>query len=181
LGAFYYGHSSRVYAGAQSVTSVPENLAAVAVWQRQGVKGRVLLLFDRALNADVSRNMDISKDNYIDWALKRNILRKVIHVVPDFRWPEAKKNLLESKLAHYSRGVFSATIDDAPLVVLPLDSLPSIQETVLLHINNDNFSEAQFAEVIHRIRSRSISSDVITVTGKISRMQMSDLTNAIRN
>lgn len=160
------GISGRTYAGKYSQEIVAESRMAIDVWQKNKVQGRTLLLFDDKLNADSSRDSAVSNENYIDAAIVRNIVRRIIHVVPAERWAEASRNLLATGVVFYADGVFSTTVDGAPLEVLTLERLPYINEKVLVHINGDYFSAAQSAAIAKLLTGGRVQCDIMTITGR---------------
>jgi len=159
------GISHRVYLQTRITEYVPESRYALDVWRKHHVQGRTLLLFDCRLNAESSRNAVISDENYVDAAITNNIVRGIIHIVPDDRWQEASKNLVATGVAWCSEGVCRTTVDGAPLLVTKLAKLPAVKEKVLVHINRECIAPGQISGIERELSGRRIDRDILTVTG----------------
>ncbi len=164
------------------------------LWGSSGMKHRVLIHIDAHHDlgwfADPN-HMDIA--NFIWPALKENIVREFFWVVPDPAWetPESRKSVIRhlKKITERCPGAcdgiqvkkeqISTVVLGKPAHVCLLDSLPRIDETVLLDIDTDflviprvSFGKRDVHraipwcwpdELLDRLRVRDICADFVTI------------------
>lgn len=96
------GRTARKEAIARQVSVVSYASDTFHLWKKLGVRGRILWYFDRNLSldpipekqvraflADPETNKSMVNDsNFLYLALRSNIVRKIIFVVPDSKWDE---------------------------------------------------------------------------------------------
>src|SRR5713101_7357848 len=125
---------------------------AYSIWRDAGVKERILVHVDAHHDMWwLKKRERLSIANYICPALQDGLVRKVFWVIPDGSWAIAGRRrhvLRQAKriLKDYPepRGVLriersriSAIVDGKPLEICPLDSLPPLEEDVLLDLDVD--------------------------------------------
>jgi hypothetical protein len=164
---FFYGTTARVFLEKPVAQVVAEPFQAFEVWEREGVKGRILLLFDRRLNADTEGRV-LSRNNYIYWAIGKNMVRKIYHVIPDSSWGEVEAALTGRDDVVPVKEGFRTNIEGAPLHILRIKHIPRIEERVLILINGDYWSESDILSMINMIQTSRICSDSMVISGKFS-------------
>ena len=170
-----YSAYNRVYAKSPQVEIVPEPYYAHEVWKTSGVKGRILVLFDRHIGAEPLDTL-LSNDNYVYLSTKKNMVRRVYHIIPDDSWEEVKKTLTKYPLVSYSKGVFRTFFDDGSFVfIMRLRDITPVKEKVLLNINGNYWDENSIQKIINMINNKILNSDIITITGNISENNLKEI------
>ncbi len=153
----------------QSVSKMSD---ALAVWESDRIKGRILVLFDRALNADPTgsrefhlSNLRVTDENYIYLAFRKNLVRKVYHVVPNAAWDEVNHALAGNPYVQQRPGGFRIVIEGMPVMIQRLHDLPSITEPVLVAINRNAVDPGTIEQAASLIRSGVLSCDRLTIAG----------------
>lgn len=161
-----YGVSGRVYARPPLIKSVSEPYHAYSIWNSAGVRGRLLILFDRRLNAK-GKDTSLSPDNYIRLAINRNFLRKIYHIIPEQSWPRVKELLAGQSVFPSPEGIFKTDIEGTPLFIMRLKDITEIKETVLININADYWDEQDMEEIIKLFKDKVLRSDLVTLSGEV--------------
>ncbi len=159
-----YSSSRRIYAPPQQI-NIDKPYKAYDVWEQLGVKGRVVLLFDRHLNVD-QEGSSVAESNYMHWAIAKNAVRAVYHVIPDNAWEEVKHNIQNIQVRDFSNGIYRSTIEGAPLYILRISDIPRLRDKVMMNINTDLYTEHEINEIKELLRSGKITADIITESGK---------------
>lgn len=176
-----HGSSGRFYVIPPRIEIIPDPPMAFLAWKKWGVKGRILLLFDRHLNMEAPERQDqeisvdgipldsyLRKDNYVYLAIRNSIVRKVYHVIPDAAWPEVENVLAGNRYVSRSGGMFTMTVMQTPIFIMRLRDVPLIREPALLVINVNYWNEGDLRRIIARMKDRAFRSDFITLSGHIS-------------
>jgi len=161
--ADYYGRKSRSFSNTPVAALLDEPYQTLELWERAGVRGRILLLFDRHLNA--TRDADSPNDRYVDRAIQKNIVRRVIHVVPNAAWSEVEKALSENEAFESMDGGYRMVLEGVPVNVLRLKDIPALHERVLTAVNGTSFNEQERSAIEEFIIHGVVPSDVVTWYG----------------
>lgn len=160
-----HAKQSRIFLKSPAVSDVAEGGDAFGRWESGGVRGRVLYLFDRRIH-ETPRDGAASDDNFVYLAIRSNIVRKVVHIIPDVSWEDVAGRLSGAGNVRSAEGRFETTIMDAPLVIMRLGDIRSEGEPVLVHVNSDNWDEPSFARIAGFLAQGVLTSDLITLTGE---------------
>jgi hypothetical protein len=163
-----YGGSRRAYSSAPHIRLISEPSEAYTIWQKMNVRGRVLLLFDRRLNAN-EPDGGVPRESYVRVAVQESMVRSVYHVIPDRSWEEVKEVLLRFPLVQEERKGFHTTLwDGSPVTITRLGDLGGMHERVLININSDVWDDEQFATIFSLLRDHVAESDLVTISGSLS-------------
>lgn len=169
----FYGTTKRIYLEPPEVVWLVNPVNSVNVWVEKGVKGRVLVLFDRKIHASQDETT-LNEHNFIYRAIMNNTIRKIYHIVPDSSWKEVENTLTGSPLVTFSEGVFRTTIEGAPLSIMRAGNLPALKEKVLLHMNGDFWDNGDINDITALLKNNSIRADLITLSGTVSEGAIED-------
>lgn len=163
----YSGHG-RIYLKNRFVEAVKAPQDCLNLWENKGLRGRVLFLFDRHLNAE-DGIVGLKEDTYVDIAVKRNVIRKIYHIVPDNAWNDVQAALSVYPLVRRVHGYFRFfLLDGTTVFVMKIGDITQIDESVLLHVNGSYWSREQLSEIAGLVKKNVLSSDFITLTGDVS-------------
>lgn len=165
-----YGNSRKIYADRLMVREIDALHESLQVWEKAGVKGRILFLFDRQLNATplfdaLEKLPPASPDNYIYLSFRKNFVRKVYHIIPETSWKEVSANLQRDWAAGETKGYYRVTVDGTPILVMRLSDVPHLKEKVLIAVNADYWNKDDLHGIEALLKRRVITSDIITVSG----------------
>lgn len=175
---FYYGRSNVKCLNAPRIQFVSKPDEAYTFWQESKINGRILLLFDRYLNAaPVDRREYIilnetllRPDNYIYFAGDKNFIRKIYHIIPESSWPEVQQALSGWPLVTFSNEVYRMVTGEAiPVLILRAKDIPNIKEKVLISINGAYWGEQDIQQIIEILESKGLKSDIATLSMPISK------------
>lgn len=160
---------------------------AYAVWRSYNVRGRALVHFGehmptqristdkvQQLTAARKRSFDqaadtetdiLNRKNYIYAASRANYVRKIISVVPDAEWQRLKARFEKSGGFEVSDASLSNWIDGLPLTSVRLETLPLLDEPVLLNISSDYFLNEATApsRVLSALQRTRLRFDIVTI------------------
>jgi len=167
---------------------------AYHIWREAAVRQRVLVHIDAHHDMRwIKDNISVTIANFICPALKEDIVKEVFWVVPDPTWETRSHRRsvvrhLKDITKKYPGGrqairlgnrQVSTTLLGRPLIACSLDSLPQINESVLLDIDTDflviphvsyNETDAQGAlpwcwpdRLLAQLKARGIRSDLVTI------------------
>lgn len=170
LTLYLHGNAERTFASGQSsfVVDAPEDV--YGIWKANGVRGRILVLFDRYPHirgrAGYEGVPKLSASNVIEFCVFENIIRKIYFIVPDTDWGtflrEEKMRPLRSVYG-LERGLFLSSRTGIPIIATTPSSLPYIGEEALVYINAQVFVDQQARDLL---KQKQIVSDIIiTVRG----------------
>jgi hypothetical protein len=158
----FQGPRHRRYAGPPGVRTAPSHLAAFREWEREGVKGRVLCLFDR--RAFLSDKGEVpTEENYLDLAVRRGIVRRIYHFVPSAAWPEVEAKLRADDRFRFEGGGFVHFMEEGRLFVTTIENVPQFEERALVLVNPASWSGQELVHVGHILRDHGIDSDLAIV------------------
>ncbi|MBJ6752227.1 hypothetical protein [Geomonas anaerohicana] len=162
-----HGTGHRRFAQARETVSVDAPEKAYAVWQRTGVKGRTLVLFDRYPHMHGRFNYQgepqLEHSNLIEYSIFQNVIRKLYFIVPDENWVEFLQQpttKVIKPIAGLERGVSLYDLNGLPMIGTTPSSLPHLSEPVLVYINGDVFDARQAQDLLTR---KGISSDITVI------------------
>lgn len=167
--ANWLGSSGRVYATPSlGMVSVDSPDKAVSLWQEKGLKGRILILFDRYPHfygyAHYKNKIPVlTEDNFIEYAIFKNIVRSIYYIVPDNEWDGLRTSPGVRSIRPgpgLVDGVYLYNLNGVPLIATTLSSLPHLLEISLVYVNEELFDSKH---VLERIRSKHIISDCIVL------------------
>lgn len=167
---------------------------AYRIWHDAGVKQKILIHIDAHHDMWwVTDGNSITIANFICPALKDDIIREILWVVPDLTWKTSRgrRPILHHvrKIAKSYPGIrhslqvetnqISTVVLGKPLTICPLSSLPRIDEGVLLDIDSDflviprvSYQESDERgalpwcwpeDLLARLRARQIRADLVTI------------------
>src|SRR5574337_567883 len=171
----FFGPSHRVYSGMNRQFIIPEPFAAYRVWADSGVRGRVLVLLDRKLNADANIE-GLTPANYVYHAVRNDFVRKVYHIVPDNAWPEVERALTQRGYFIRTNSGFRFAIDGASVSITTLSGLPALNEPVMININGDYLkTQNDIRALCGVLRERRVRYDILTASGPSSQGILEEL------
>lgn len=160
---------------------------AYAVWRNLNVRGRVLIHFGEHMpiklisaekvgqlaqgnKASFERAADIEtaildSNNYIYAASRANYVRKIVGVVPDARWQTLKARFEESSGFEVSDDSLRGWVDGLPMTTVRLETLPPLDEPVLVGISKDYFlnKAATPSRVLSALQRTRLQFDIVTI------------------
>lgn len=164
----FAGSAGRSYLKTPQLHTIDSPLQNYNVWRESGVRGRVLLLFDRRLGSEEDESV-LNDNNYLYRAILGNIIRKVYHIIPDNQWDSVRKNLSNMPDVTFSNGVFRNTINGTPLIITTMKDIPEIKEEVLMSIDMEYWNEDGIKMMIELVNKGVIKSDLITISGNVQK------------
>ncbi|MBI5103355.1 MAG: hypothetical protein HZB33_16210 [Nitrospirae bacterium] len=177
-GLSYYGISKRVYLPVPVIESISEPFHAFYSWKDKGIRGRILLLFDRKLNievpADIINEINekgvppdsyLKPQNYIYMALRNSMFRRVYHIIPDGSWEEVSNTLRDNRLTRKTDGYFFITHIATPVHILRMKDIPHLKEKVVAIINTEKWNREELSGIGDLFRNHHLEYDLITVAG----------------
>ena len=160
-----HGTGNRIFASGKTTLQVKAPEEAYLFWKEQGVKGRVLLLFDNYPHARGLVNYDgepqLSPSNFVEFSVFKNLVRKIYFIVPDADWDEFRQRETIRPIRtvhHLEKGLYIYNLNGIPLIAVTPSSLPHLSEKTLVFNNNHMFNFAQTLELLSR---KKIDSDII--------------------
>ncbi len=143
------GVSSRRMLDGRRVEEARSGAEVFEIWRRAGVHGRVLLWFDRALPpfeygeptvrafldhpAALPEGMD---EGFLHLALRTNLVRRVVYVVPDGRWEAFARAARERPDVQPMGTGFVYMLDGTPVVcVSAADRATALHEQPLVYLS----------------------------------------------
>jgi len=176
------GLSARTYSREFQARVIAEPSRACVLWEESGVKGRILFLFDRSLNADPSaastlpdERLTVTSDNYVYVAFRKNLVRRVYHILPDASWGDVERNLKGNPYVQDTGGVFRLTIEGMPVLIMRLRDIPATKEPVLINMNEAAWGDAGMEVLAGLLKQRVLTGDIITIAGNPARERMGEI------
>jgi hypothetical protein len=157
------GLKGRTVLGGRQIIVLSEPYRVVTTWEKEGVRGRVLVHFDRQIHAG-SIEGGVSNENYVYQAAEMNLIRKIYHIVPDASWPEVRDTLSRMPGVSNRGELFRLTLEGTPIIVSPLQHLPVISEKALINISG-GWNEDDLRQMASLLGSGTLNADIITVSG----------------
>lgn len=158
------GLEGRAFHDGMRIRAIPEPYLAVKAWKEEGVRGRVLVHFDRQIHAGALEG-GVSDENYVYQAAEMNLIRKIYHIVPDAAWPEVRDALSRMLGVSNQGGLFHLTLEGTPIIVSTLKHIPVISEKVLINISGDYWNEGDLQRMALLVGNGRLIPDIITVSG----------------
>jgi hypothetical protein len=163
------GERGRVTLSTRRAVSVSSPEEAYRVWDEAGVRGRILLVFDRYPHLDLayeSYRAGARPDDrsFLDFAVFGGVVRKIYWVVPEDAWDDVSR---QEQLYHVLRRLDGEAMvllvndnSGIPLVAATPSALPPIPEDVLVYVNGTLYDAAQIAALLERLK---IATDLAVV------------------
>jgi len=166
----YQGYRNRAYAVDRTMATIDEPSAAYEIWMERNVRGRLLLLFDfrpRMFGLKSYQGApQLGDDNVIEYAVLKNIVRKIYLVIPDEGWETFRRRIglkILRNTGDRDDNLVLYTINGISVIATTPTSLPRLREEPLVYINSSRFSPEG---VLDTLKQRGISSDVVLVYRK---------------
>jgi hypothetical protein len=160
-----HGKAGRTFAAGRSSIVVARPAEAYAVWMGKGVRGRILVLFDRYPHiigrAGYGGIPQLADANLIEYCVFENIIRKIYFIVPDQNWGDFLKNEWTHPLRSIhgiERGLFLGSRTGVPIIATTPSLLPHIGEQPLVYINTQVYDDRQARDLLEQ---KQIISDII--------------------
>ena len=167
--------SRKVFGQGNSSVAIGLPVQAYDVWERNRVRGRVLFLFDRQLNADPDEysgmpdaRLKVKDDNYVYVAFRKNIVRAVYHIIPDASWHEVERNLDGNPYVQRLHQHYRIGIEGMQVMIMRLQDIPVTKEPVLIAINTKTWGQAGVVAVGDLQKRGVLSSDIVTIADDAS-------------
>jgi hypothetical protein len=159
------GDAGRVMITAAPAVTVMAQAQAAIHWEKAGVRGRTLLLFDsyphmRGL-AFYDNVPSLTNANFVEYSIFKNIVRRIYLIVADDQWHEfaARRDIGVFRAIQNGRaGFYLFTMSGVPLVAVPESGVPKIDETVLVYVNNGLFPTDRVSTLL---KTKNIQSDIV--------------------
>lgn len=159
-------HNRIILPGSKTVTiQTPDQ--AYAVWQKNGVKGRTIILFDNYPHMKGLRSYNglpqLSQWNVIEYSIFKNIIRRIYLVVPEETWSEfLNRGEIRpiSKNSPNMQSIYLTTTSGVPLITSTPTSIQILPEKVLIYINTSFYD---YDKAITLLREKGIQSDLIII------------------
>lgn len=161
------GKSSRHFLHHPGTFVVSTAAEPYQVWSDSGVRGRILLHFDRRIRADsVTKSLQgsVTEENYIYRAIALNLVRTVYHVIPDGEWETVSKNLAEQGATPWRNG-FRVLLEGTPITVIRQADLPAFKEKVLVNLDTLSWTPELLGAAARSMKEKGIRSDLVTLYG----------------
>lgn len=161
------GKNSRRYLSHHTSFPVSTVAEPYRIWRDKGVRGRILIHFDRKIRADsVTKELQgkVTEENYIYRAIADNVVRTVYHVIPDAEWGAVNKNLDEQGATHWQGG-FRMLLEGTPIIVIRQADLPTLDEQVLVNLNTMSWTPELLGGAARSMKAKGIRSDLVTLYG----------------
>lgn len=166
-GAAWRGYKGRVLLQAAETITVARQSQAAIYWEKSGVRGRILLLFDayphmRGL-AFYEGPPTLTDGNFVEYAIFKNIARKIYLIVADDHWQEfaVRRDIgVFRELRNGREGLYLFTMSGVPLLAVPASRLATIDEKVLVYVNDRAFSHDQVRTLLNE---KKIQSDIFMI------------------
>lgn len=165
--------SRRVLAGVR-LEEVGGGAEALAAWLREGVRGRVLLWFDRVLPTetvsdpqasaflgDPSMNVEGIDERFVYLAMRANVIRRIVFVVPDDRWGAfAAAAATSAEQRPFGRG-FASVLEGMPIVSIAARDRASVTDGPPLVYMSRTTAEVFGSTFAARLRETGDGGDLV--------------------
>lgn len=159
------GAHNRITLSTSKTVDVQTADQAFSVWSQSGVRGRTLILFDnyphmRGLH-NYQDSPQLTQHNLIEYAIFKNIVRRIYLVVPDNSWNELLQHREKRPIRDVpglTHGLYLSSMSGVPLIATTLSSLGQLPEDVLVYINTGVFDAGQAVELL---KQKKIRSDIV--------------------
>jgi hypothetical protein len=160
-----HGINNRIYVAGKSTHKIHTPEEAYVIWQKEKVRGRTLILFD-----SYPHNMGyysyngaprLLQSNLIEYSIFQNIIRRIYFIVPEAEWNEFRNQKFIRPIREATdviKGLYLYNQSGIPIIAVTPSSLPQLEETTLVYINNRVFASDQ---ALALLAQKKISSDII--------------------
>jgi len=161
-----YGRAHVAKSEVDQFRAIAQPADAYYEWEKFKVHGRILILFARQLNAEESESdVSVTGDNYIYQAAKRNMIRKIYHIIPDGAWSEVERTLSQFPMVAHSKDTFRFDIaGGVPVLIMRIKDVPALKEKVLINIDGGCWSEKELNEISFELQRKDVESDLVTAS-----------------
>lgn len=165
MAASHHGRSNRTYAPTQSTHTIRTPEEAYAIWQKDGVRGRTLILFDQYPHNmgyySYNGTPRLTQTNLIEYAIFQNIIRKIYFIVPEMEWTEFRQKRFIRPIreaTETTKGLYLYNQSGIPIIAVTPASLPHIAEPALVYVNTRMFGLEQTKELLAK---KMITTDIL--------------------
>lgn len=162
------GAAHRVFAPGTTLRIVDASSKAFDVWSEKGVKGRTLVLFDNYPHSfgyksylKDNNTPALTANNFVEYAIFSNVVRKVYLVVPEENWEEfrTRKEIgAIGEVPGLQRGLYLFLKSGITFIAVTPSALPAQEEPVLVYNNERLFDLERTLELLKR---RGLTSDLV--------------------
>lgn len=175
--SFVYGPLQRTFASPERTVQVSSGADINELWESEGLRGRVAVIFTRSLNGPYSSGV-----KYIESAMRRGIVRAVYYVVPDSIWDDV---IVEN----YSRPMltppmptasgFVMLLEEGRVNVMPLSRYwPDAGEKALVVLEAGIWSSDDLAYIYRIVKSGNLPADLFAIINSDTVPRSSDISAA---
>jgi hypothetical protein len=158
---FLYGPWKRSYNEQPLVLTVETSEQIAPILKKTGVKGRVAICFTRYLNAVEGKESTDLK--VTERSMESGIFRKVYHTAPDNAWPEIRSALSKMNGVRTTQDGYIGIFENGRVYINPLSSMSQVSEKALIILEPKVWSPAELLAIAEKLRSGSISSDLVVI------------------
>ncbi|MGB8930005.1 MAG: hypothetical protein WCC48_02015 [Anaeromyxobacteraceae bacterium] len=154
-----HGAHGRVYLEGTTTLAVRTPEEAFRRWREAGVRGRILLLFDRYPHLTTTYDQlrggaPVTTGNFLEHAVLNNVVRKIILVVRDEEWEDLARRP-ETYLPYRSvpgtdRAFYLHEAGGLPLIAVASSALWQLGEPALVYVNAALFDRGEIPALLGR-------------------------------
>ncbi len=159
----FYGPYRRVFVSPGAVHQVDSVSDINNLWQSNGVRGRVLVIFARHINPE-HHGTYFAEYAFTTLSLRQGAVRTVYHIVPDRYWPEIsfEKSTLRPDIRTTTSG-FVHAFEAGRVYFLPLSRFESIDERALVILDAQSWGGDELADIYHLIERKKLRTDLMAI------------------
>lgn len=179
--SFVYGPLQRTFASPERTVQVSSAADIDQLWESEGVRGRVAVIFTRRLNAE--RHGYYSQElKYIELAMRRGIVRAVYYIVPDSIWDDViienySMPMLTPPMPTASG--FVMLFEGGRVNVMPLSRFwPDAGEKALVVLEPGIWSSDDLAYIYRIVKSGNLPADLFAIIDSDTLQLRSDISAA---
>jgi hypothetical protein len=159
---FLIGPSRRIFVEPVKVLPVSGVEEISTLWDSMNLKGRVAIVFTRRLNA-IEQVADGTEVKYLQSAMRRGVVRKAYHVIPDASWQEVSRNLANRPYTRKTGSGFLLLFEEVRVVVLPLSKFERIEERALIVLDASIWSPMDLLAINRLVSDKLIPVDCMMI------------------
>ncbi|GAB4483851.1 MAG: hypothetical protein OHK006_06330 [Thermodesulfovibrionales bacterium] len=177
LGLSLVSTASRHILDGHIIRTVHSPAEAYDLWRDLGLRGRVILYFDRHFTVDRAfveslhirfggmrdELPPVTAGNFLLQALYSGMFRAVYHVVPDDAWPSVKEKLSQYPFIAFNGSCFRLTVEGTPIIVTTLGRLHRPAEKAVIYLNGEYRHEYD-GSMLKALLEAPEASDVVVVS-----------------
>ena len=175
----------------QKIIIVSSPKEAEIIWEKMKIRGRVLLYVGPSLPADIPPviptsdpevnmsqaidRIDVEKiplndDIFVYLATLKNIIRKVVWVLPDSQGEVNVKTSFFSELFRKGSSLEGVMMTGIPLIVSSFENIPSLKEPYIVFLSSDSLNTNAFERFAKTWKNKKLNGDLFI----LSKSEMSE-------